>query len=216
VEAITVDQVTGKIFIVDAASFCGFPCDVSLLRFPPKAAGNTAPFARSGSLLPAVQLASNSTGQSVIEARSISATTAAEFGVDTIVKQFANGAQPDFTYDISYFDVSGVADDPTTKTYLVTSGTGIYRLEENTVTSGISPLVLKPAPVSIITSDTCGRQLALGYLRNIYVTHSTSGNCPADAVYVYTHDSSGNVAPLRVLSGLGTKLSEPYGIYEGK
>jgi hypothetical protein len=71
--------------------------------------------------------------------------------------------------------------------------------------------------VSIIMSATCGRQLALGCLRNIYVRHSKQyGLCPTDAVYVYTHDAAGNVESLRVLSDPATKLDQPYGIYEGK
>ena len=79
------------------------------------------------------------------------------------------------------------------------------------------PYNLKPPLLSAITSDTCGGQLALGYLRNIYVIHSkVSRGCPTDGVYAYTHDSAGSVPPLRVVSGPATKLDNPYGIYEGQ
>jgi hypothetical protein len=98
-------------------------------------------------------------------------------------------------------------------------GTGIYRFAEDTVGNGNTDFtnVFKPAVVSIITSDTCGAALALppGPTPNTYVVHSTPA-CPTDAVYVYTHGASGNAAPLRILSGLATKLKQPFGIYEGK
>ena len=80
----------------------------------------------------------------------------------------------------------------------------------------ISPIARQFPVVSVITSETCAGQIAIGYLRNIYAVHSKASGCPADAIYVYTHDSSGNVPPLRVLSGPATKLDEPVGIYEGQ
>jgi hypothetical protein len=75
--------------------------------------------------------------------------------------------------------------------------------------SGCAP-VWRPAIITTITSDTFGSQLALGYLRNIYVTHGTQSGCPKDAIYVYAHDSAGNAAPLRILSGSATRLAAPY------
>ena len=94
------------------------------------------------------------------------------------------------------------------------------RFAEGTNGYGIfsnQPASFTPPVVSTITSDTCGGNLALGYLRNIYVVHNkATGGCPTDAVYVYNHDSSGNATPLRVLSGSATRLSSPVGIYEGK
>jgi hypothetical protein len=99
-------------------------------------------------------------------------------------------------------------------------GTGIYRFAEDTVGGGNTEFtkVFKPAVISIITSDTCGSQLALppGPTPNTYVVHGTQSGCPTDAVYVYTHSASGNAAPLRILSGPATKLNQHYGIYEGK
>jgi len=229
VNAMTVDQGTGKMFVVDSAPGTnGRIVDVRLLRFPPKSSGNVAPFARSTpDLDPAYQLASDSTGQNVIEAHFSSTPSVAGFGTATIAKQFANNTHPSFPYSIGFMYALGVADDPTTKTYLVASGAyGIYRLAENTV--GYGPLEgpenLKPTPVSIITSDTCGTQLAVapGPTPYTYVTHSRTlfanggGGCPADAVYVYANRAAGNASPLRILSGSATGLSAPYGIYEGK
>jgi hypothetical protein len=99
---------------------------------------------------------------------------------------------------------------------------GIYRFREDTDGNGAANGVTShytPPVVSVITSDTCGTQLALGYERNIYVVHSANVNyasCPTDAVYVYEHDASGNAKPLRILTGSATKLDQPSGIYEGK
>jgi len=227
VRAMTVDQSTGKIFVVDNTGGEGYPA--SLLRFAPNATGNEAPFARGSITFWAYELASDSSGQNIIEAHITGCCSVSNAGVDTFVKQFANGTAPAEPFSIRYFSSYGVADDPTTKTYLVTSGPGgtyatggIYRLAEKTTGAGPlaypNPATWASAPVSVITSDTCGTQLALGYLRNIYVTHSTATfpACPSDAVYVYAHDASGNASPLRVLSGGATKLAQPYGIFEGQ
>ncbi len=208
----TVDQVTGKIFAVDT----DIPFDggqANLLRFPPNASGNEAPFAVGGINLFALELASDSSGKNIIEAHiDGDGCCSNELGVDTYVKQFANNTAPNEVDSVQGMSVTGVADDPSTKTYLVSTTSGIIRLAENT--NGIAaydgnPSTLQPAIISTITSATNCGQLALGYLRNIY---SVCG----DEVNVYTHDSSGNVSPLRVLSGSATKLNMPYGIYEGK
>jgi hypothetical protein len=227
VRAMTVDSSTGKIFVVDDTGGDGYPA--SLLRFAPNATGNEAPFARGSITFWAYELASDSSGQNIIEAHITGCCSVSNAGVDTFAKQFANNTAPANPFSIRYFSSYGVADDPTTKTYLVTSGPGgayatggIYRLAETTTGAGPlaypNPATWATAPVSIITSDTCGTQLALGYQRNIYVTHSTATfpACPTDAVYVYAHDASGNASPLRVLSGGATKLAQPYGIFEGQ
>lgn len=223
IEAMTVDQNTGKIFVVESpGSYLRYSSieSTTLLRFPPNAAGNALPFARGSVTYPAIQLASDSTGNNLMEAHFTDASSSVGFGVETLVKQFPNNSSPRAVHDTGWFGAAGIADDPTTKTYLAMSdGSGIYRLAENTVGSGPgSPVgeTFAPPPISVITSDTCGQQLALGYLRNIYVTHSTALGCSEDGVYVYTHDSSGDVAPLRVLTGGATKLNQPYGIYEGQ
>jgi hypothetical protein len=222
VNAMTVDKATGKIFVMDLVPGNGFAY-VRLLRFAPNASGNAAPLARSASgLLPALQLASDSTGHNLIEAHVANSANSVGFGVETLAKQFPSNTLPNDLSDTGYFGVSGVAADATTKTYLVTSGSGIYRMAENTTGFGPSDpfgQTLSPAPLSVLTSDTCGSQLALppGPTPNTYVTHSVAlGGCKADAVYVYTHDAAGAAGPLRVLSGLATRLNAPYGIYEGK
>jgi hypothetical protein len=223
---LTVDQSTGKIFVfdTDAPTYAngGY-----LLRFPPNANGNQAPFAHGYAGPLAVQLASDSTGSNIIDAHTFDCCTFWVTGVRTFQKQFAANTGPTVVSDILALGVNGVADDPTTKTYLVTvtgsdttGPSGIMRFAEGTNGYGIfsnQPASFTPPVVSTITSDTCGGNLALGYLRNIYVVHNkATGGCPTDAVYVYNHDSSGNATPLRVLSGSATRLSSPVGIYEGK
>ena len=217
IEAMTVDQSTGKIFIYEAD---GARPNPTLFRYPPNATIGTAAFAQGLDFYPAIQLASDSTGANLLEAHNAVSPNAAGFGVATIQKQFSNGTPPNIVRNTYWFLTAGIADDPTTKTYLAISngqpGGGIYRLAEDTTGSGMPGQPFSPAPVSIITSDACGGQLALGYLRNIYVVHSKASGCPADAVYVYNHDAYGAAVPIRVLSGTATKLSSPVGIYEGK
>jgi len=216
IQAMTVDQATGKIFIYEGDS--SDPVS-TVFRYPPNATVGTAPFAQAKGLNPAIQLASDSTGNNLLEGHFASTPNSEGFGVVTVQKQFYNGTAPAVVYNTSWFLPAGVADDPTTKTYLQTlNGSGIYRLAENTVGAGPdSPgETLAPSPTSLITSDTCGGQLALGYLRNIYVVHSKASRCPTDAVYVYAPNSTGNAAPLRVLTGPATQLNSPVGIYEGK
>jgi hypothetical protein len=217
VVAMTVDKTTGKIFAVDDSVPAGE--GANLLRFPPNAAGNQAPFARGTISFWGSELASDSTGKNIIEAHVPTCCHASSAGIQTIVKQFPNNASLNPIFDISAQFDNGVADDPSTKTYLATTPAGIERLAENTAgygpNFGVAPS-FAPAIGGTITSDTCGTQIVLGYLRNIYVAHGTQSGCAADAVYVYTHDSTGNAAPLRVLSGPATGLRGPYGIYEGK
>jgi hypothetical protein len=216
VEAMTVDQATGKIFVVDTiAQNPGLSGTSELLRFAPNASGNTAPFARSAtnSIPVPRQITSDSTGNNLIETHigGISGSFNRGYGVNTVPKQFPNGADLPPIYDTDYYPSFGIVDDPTTKTYLATGASGINRFAEDTVGVGANqygPATFKPAMISTITTGFCG-QLALGYLRNIYAV------CGA-AINVYEHDAAGNVAPLRVLSGPATRLNQPYGIYEGK
>jgi hypothetical protein len=226
-EAVTVDQTTGKIFaMVGGTVSSGNPNGNSaLVRFAPNASGDATPFAASSfGLDNAYQLASDSSGKNIIDASFGYCCSALYWGSYTYEKQFYNGANLAPTYSIYNFQTEGVADDPTTKTYLVSgwdgNRRGIFRFDEDTVGYGVADFggtpKYKPALVSVITSDTCGAQLALGYERNIYVAHSKLGSCSTDAVYVYEHDASGNAAPLRVLTGSATKLDGPVGIYEGK
>lgn len=217
--AMTVDQTTGKIFVAASGGLGGQI--EKLLRFPPNATGNTAPFAAGFMSEPAIELASASGGQNISEAHGALCCYSPAAGITTFAKQYPDSATLSSVYDMSALANDGIADDPTTKTYLTTTQLGILRFAEDTVGYGPDnyggvPGNYSPKLVSTITSDTCGSQLALGYLRNIYVSHANDGRCPADAVYVYAHDASGNVAPLRVLSGLATKLKLPYGIYEGQ
>ena len=217
IQAMTVDQNTGKLFVFADAG--NVQLGSVALRYAPNANGNAAPLARANAGFPAIQLASDSTGVNLIEGHSGNSPSGVGYGVETMVKQFPNNTAVSVKYEISWFGLSGLVDDPTTKTYLASSaGIGIYRLAENTQDSAGGPGIdLKPPVVSLITSDKCGGQLALGYLRNIYVIHKKANQyCSTDAVYVYTHDASGNAAPLRILSGSATKLDAPYGIFEGK
>jgi hypothetical protein len=218
IEAMIVDKGTGKIFV--AANGVGAGDASTLMRFPPNAAGREAPFASGSFSYWALQLAADSSGKHLIMVHEPICCFAGSGGTETFVKQFANDAALSNLYLITGITPQGVADDPTSKTYLVTSNIGIYRLAENTVSVGA--LDLKPAPVSLITSDTCASQVAVapGPTPYTYVTHNTAAAafreaCAADAVYVYANSASGNAAPVRVLSGPATKLNLPYGIYEG-
>jgi hypothetical protein len=75
---------------------------------------------------------------------------------------------------------------------------------------------LSPAPVSIITSDTCGGQLATapGPSPYTYVMDECAGD-QYPTVRVYTNSAAGNALPIRVLGGPATRMSQPYGITEG-
>lgn len=223
VGALAVDQTTGNVFVVNLPD--GLGATGTLLRFSSNATGNAAPSLRSAHTLPpALQLTFNSTNENLIIGHYIYAPEGATAGIRTVAKQFPNHGVPKDLYEISWFPGYGVVDDRTTKTYFASSD-GIYRLAEDTV--GIGPNnpsekeTFKPKPLSVITSDTCGGQLALaqGLEPDIYVTHSAAVApwpiCPSDAVYVYAHDANGKANPLRILTGAATLLNGPSGIYVG-
>ena len=231
VYGLTVDQGTGKLFIItQIPKTQAFNPNELLLRFPPNATGNTAPFASEsaiGATDPITQLASDSTGLNLImDNIGEVGGNAVGAGIYTVQKQFPGYAPPE--PEAAGVWASGIADDPSTKSYVFSGGyqscsgpnnvvvnTGIVRFAESANGSveflGYLPctFTLKPAPLSVITSATNCGQLALGYLRNIYAVCGS-------AIKVFAHDASGNVPPLRVLSGAATKLNAPYGIYEGK
>jgi hypothetical protein len=117
-------------------------------------------------------------------------------GVDTLGKQFAPGSPPTPSggSSINSFFAAGIADDPTTKAYWVssfdypTNTFKLYRLAEDTVGNGNyegNPESLSPQSVAIVTGAACSGQLALGYLRNLYLACS-------DGVYVYAPAASGS------------------------
>jgi hypothetical protein len=217
----TVDQATGKLFVFDYDVPIGeYVGQSSLVRFPPDANGNAAPFARTaagfqsgGDSEPAVELASDSTGLNIISGHGAACCNATVAGVSVMAKQFPNNSATENVASIFGFPNRGVADDPTTKTYLVTTYLGIVRFAEHTNGHGAietEPAKYTPPIVSTITSASeCG-QVVLGYLRNIYAV------CGTNTIDVYTHDASGSATPLRVLSGAATRLDQPYGLYEGK
>jgi hypothetical protein len=132
IEAMTVDVNTGKIFVFEDDGIPEAPEAPSLLRFPPNATGNTAPFARGSVNFPAIQLASDSTGSNLIEAHFGNSPSGVGFGIETLVKQFPNNSAPTVLYNTAWFGVTGMADDPTTKTYLTSAGSGIDRFAEKT------------------------------------------------------------------------------------
>jgi hypothetical protein len=212
IEALTVDQLTGKLFVFDMVP--GETGESALLRFPPDADGNEAPFARSATGLdPAIELASDSTGQYIIESHFEPCCSGSSVGLMTVEKQFPNGAGLAPIRNITILGNNGVADDPTTQTYLTSTGYGIYRMAETTNGHGAYlssyPASFSPPIVSII-NDTGAGQLATapGPDPYTYAVH-------ASAVYVYTENASGNAPPLRILSGTATGLNQPYGIAEG-
>jgi hypothetical protein len=239
VEAMIVDKVTGNIFVADNG--VGVGDDSTLMIFPRNATGNTAPFARvvtrshatrstdatSGTIMFwALQLASNSTNQNLIVAHLPACCSSPSAGVDTYSKNFQNNTILNTLYSINSFWPNGVADDPTTTTYLASSNrdgnVGLYRFAEDSTGYGAGnygglPADFTPPVVSIITSETCGTQLAVapGRTPYTYVMHGTQTGCPTNAVYVYANNASGNATPVRILSGSATKMNRPYGIYEG-
>lgn len=192
-------------------------CD--LLLMPTATRHPWAPLARSDNgLKPAIELASDSTGQYIIESHFEPCCDGFDVGVEVLPKQFANNAYPESVASVYAVSNSGVADDPTTKTYLVSTGDGIYRLAENTNGQGQiydNPPAFSPPIVSII-NDTCAGQMATltGPSPYTYVLHSKE-RCAEDAVYVYTENASCNATPLRILSGPNTGMNQPYGIAEG-
>jgi hypothetical protein len=241
IDGMTVDQATGKIYVTSAQpDFSGDNGDpgANLIRFAPNSTGDATPFAIGQIGEQTNELAQDSSGQYLITFQTHSEFVSSQ-DETAIAKQFANNSAPSEPWGIAdSVQFNGTADDPTTTTYLVTGSlyvcpndsdtetaiSGIVRFRENdrgrTAGSysgcGFGAGPSNVSTVSVITSDTCGGQLVLGYLRNIYVVHSKSTGCPADAVYVYNHDAAGAAVPLRVLSGSATQLSSPAGIYEGK
>jgi hypothetical protein len=220
--AMTVDQTTGKVFLEDVQDQTGgLLVNVSLLRFAPNANGNAAPYARSQpGLFPSNELSSDSSGRNLIDAHNTNEPNNMGDGIDTLGKQFPNGAPPAPSggSSINSFFAAGVIDDPSTKSYWVSTFdypnnvNKLYRLAENTVGNGTYegyPETLSPKPGSVVSHAACSGQLALGYLRNVYLACSS-------AVYVYAPASSGNAAPLRTLQGGATELNGAYGIYEGQ
>jgi hypothetical protein len=240
INGMTVDQTTGKIFVSSSLpqTVVGEDPFEALIRFAPNSTGNAAPFAWGPIGESTQQLGQDSTGQNIITFQQHAQYVAYSTVETTMAKQFSTGQAPSVKYSVGNIDAIGTTDDPSTHSYLITGDmqlcangqpkpyAGIIRLAENTNGYAMGPggcdptfggSTVSPAPISVITSDTCGQQLALGYLRNIYVVHNKlSGGCTADAVYVYNHDASGAAVPLRVLSGAATLLSAPLGIYEGR
>jgi hypothetical protein len=228
VDALTVDKSSGDAFVVDTPSGTGGAS--TLIRFAHDANGNVAPLASAFAVSPATEMVSDSSNKNLIESYSPQCCEAANQGIATYAKSFRAGEFPDRLFNITAFiPASGVADDATTHTYLASGETGdpgpdaepgLYRFAEDT--SGNFPIygvprMLDHPIVSIVTSETCGTQLAVapGPTPNTYVAHSKSNGCKEDAVYVYAHDASGNAAPLRTLEGSATHLDRPSGIYEG-
>jgi hypothetical protein len=107
--------VAGKIFaMVGVSVSTSNPNGNSeLLRFPPNASGNEAPFASTGAgLNNAYQLASDSTGKNIIDASFGYCCSVLYWGTYTYAKQFPNGGGGDDIYSISDFQTARVADDP--------------------------------------------------------------------------------------------------------
>jgi hypothetical protein len=219
--AMTVDATTGKIFLEDIQyQTGGLLVNVSLLRFAPDANGNAAPYARSQpGLFPSNELSSDSTGRNLVDAHDTNEPSNMGDGIDTLGKQFSNNAPPTPSggSSINSFYAAGIVDDPSTRTYLVSTFdypdnvNKLYRLAENTVGNGTyegNPESLSPRPVAVVSNAACSGQLALGYLRNLYLACS-------GAVYVYGPNVSGNAPPLRTLRGSATLLDGAYGIFEG-
>jgi DNA-binding beta-propeller fold protein YncE len=103
--AVTVDQSTGKIFVADN----GYEHEAQpgiLLRFPPNASGNQAPFAAGQMTFETYQIASDSTGNNIIEAHveGVSGVIGVDAGVDTYAKQFYAGQNPAEPYSVRYID----------------------------------------------------------------------------------------------------------------
>ena len=220
--AMTVDRTTGKIFVEDVQyQTGGFLVNVSLLRFAPNANGNTAPYARSQpGLFPSNELTSDSTGRNLVDAHSTNAPNNMGNGIDTLGKQFSSNtpAIPSGGSSINSFFAAGIADDPSTRTYWVSTFdypnqmNKLYRLAENTVGNGTyegNPETLSPRPAAVVSNVACSGQLALGYLRNLYLACTS-------AIYVYGPNSAGSAAPLRTLHGSATLLNGAYGIFEGQ
>ena len=229
ITAMTVDKKTGKIFVaVDFPSAFGS----LILRFPPNATGNTAPFATSSVYSYTWGFTSDSTGNNLI-GLSVEGPTLTPPSVVTFDKQFANGTRPQTSNRIFSLYTGRIADDPNNKTYVVTTssnggmytgGSAIMRFAESA--SGHGPIVNEhqnipasytPNIVSEI-NDNCAGGIAVQAppYPNTYVTHSSGAQGCTDAVYVYPESANGSAKPLRILQGPATMLNQAADIYEGK
>jgi hypothetical protein len=215
VAAMTVDAQTGTLFVVDDGMSTG--SGAKLLRFAPGAGGNTAPLAAAPISYYGLQLTTDSSGKNLIEAHTPTGFIGSSVGIETLPDAFAGKIAPKPVYDVFGLQTSGIVDDPSTQTYLAATSNGISRFKENAVDTidHHGGLHFTPAPVSTITSATCGSQLALGSVRETLLTRSAANGCATDAVSTYAHDASGNAGPLRVISGPNTGLNQPYGIIAG-
>jgi hypothetical protein len=215
-----VDPATGDIYVVD-----NDPADpwARLLRFAAWANGNVGPIAQtpagSQSFSPAFQIAFDSSGANLIEAHNETYPEELAWGIDTYRKDFRNGHAPNALYDIAALIVYGIADDPSTQTYLALSvggntPTGIIRFQENTVGQGqyYGPAKFTPPVVSRLQTQRCGENLALDDMRNIYVAAGSDCGSDSAAIVVYGPNATGMAAPLRRIAGPATNLDHPYGI----
>jgi len=124
IEGMTIDPGTGNIFVVDLTAITASQGNVaSLLRFGPNANGNHAPYARTApGLYPAVQIATNSNGQNILEAHVKNAPSSALDGIATYPSEFTANVLPTYSTNTTWLTARGVADDPTSGTYLTTTG----------------------------------------------------------------------------------------------
>jgi hypothetical protein len=214
----TVDKATGKVFVENC-----YPCDNTesqFMRFGPNANGNVAPYATSAATLQqGNQLAFDSSDANIIQAHGTNIPNGGLHGVATYAKNFTTIQTLEPVFSTGFIDPHGIADDPTTKTYLVTMGDNITRFAEST--DGNPDLFgngksFVPPIVSVL-NDVCGSQLATppGPTPYTYVVHGTQARCRSDAVVVYANNASGNDAPVRTLSGPATLMNKPFGIVEG-
>jgi hypothetical protein len=213
----TVDKATGKVFVENC-----YPCDKTesqFMRFGPNANGNVAPYATSAATLQqGNQLAFDSSDANIIQAHGTNIANGGLHGVATYSKTFTTNQTLEPIFGTGFLEANGVADDPTTKTYLITDGASITRFAETT--DGNSDIGLGKSfvpPIVSVLNDACGQQLATppGPTPYTYVVHGTQAGCPSDAVVVYANNASGNAAPVRTLSGPATLMHKPFGIVEG-
>jgi hypothetical protein len=215
-----VDPATGDIYVVDEDPGKPF---ARILRFAAWANGNVAPIAQtpasSQSFSAAFQIAFDSSGANLIVAHDTLCPELLCLGIDTYPKDFKNGHAPNAVYGISSLIVYGIVDDPSTHTYLALSvggniPTGIIRFHENTSGSGsyYGPAKFTPPVVSVLRTQTCGENLALDDMRNLYVAAGSDCSSDSAEIVVYGPNATGMAAPLRRITGPATELDHPYGI----